>query len=320
MRGSGNKNIKSLGGNAILRGDQKGTVEEQNQNVRETLENLIYLVKEGYNLIITHGNGPQVGNFLMSDDAGVKMYGLAPSTLDMCVAYSQGQIGYMIERNLRNVLHEHGLQRHVVSMISQVVVDEHDPALKNPTKRVGKIYTREEADKLAADHGWIFKEEIKVEGGWRRVVPSPVPIDFKNASLVERMARSGSIVITGGGGGIPVYIDKDGMLQPLEGVIDKDLASAMIANRVKADELYILTDVPYIYKDYKKPTEQVLEFLDYADAKKYLDEGMFGEGSMAPKIRACLAFVEKGGQKAVITEATKLEDRRYGSKITLHYD
>lgn len=312
--------VVALGGNAILRGDQKGTVEEQNQNVRETLENLIYLVKEGYNLIITHGNGPQVGNFLMSDDAGVKMYGLAPSTLDMCVAYSQGQIGYMIERNLRNVLHEHGLQRHVVSMISQVVVDEHDPALKNPTKRVGKIYTREEADKLAADHGWIFKEEIKVEGGWRRVVPSPVPIDFKNASLVEGMARSGSIVITGGGGGIPVYIDKDGMLQPLEGVIDKDLASAMIANRVKADELYILTDVPYIYKDYKKPTEQVLEFLDYADAKKYLDEGMFGEGSMAPKIRACLAFVEKGGQKAVITEATKLEDRRYGSKITLHYD
>ena len=312
--------VVALGGNAILRGDQKGTVEEQNQNVRETLENLIYLVKEGYNLIISHGNGPQVGNFLMSDDAGVKMYGLAPSTLDMCVAYSQGQIGYMIERNLRNVLHEHGLQRHVVSMISQVVVDEHDPALKNPTKRVGKIYTREEADKLAADHGWIFKEEIKVEGGWRRVVPSPVPIDFKNASLVERMARSGSIVITGGGGGIPVYIDKDGMLQPLEGVIDKDLASAMIANRVKADELYILTDVPYIYKDYKKPTEQVLEFLDYVDAKKYLDEGMFGEGSMAPKIRACLAFVEKGGQKAVITEATKLEDRRYGSKITLHYD
>ena len=307
--------VVALGGNAILRGDQKGTVEEQNQNVRETLENLIYLVKEGYNLIITHGNGPQVGNFLMSDDAGVKMYGLAPSTLDMCVAYSQGQIGYMIERNLRNVLHEHGLQRHVVSMISQVVVDEHDPALKNPTKRVGKIYTREEADKLAADHGWIFKEEIKVEGGWRRVVPSPVPIDFKNASLVERMARSGSIVITGGGGGIPVYIDKDGMLQPLEGVIDKDLASAMIANRVKADELYILTDVPYIYKDYKKPTEQVLEFLDYADAKKYLDEGMFGEGSMAPKIRACLAFVEKGGQKAVITEATKLEDRRYGSRL-----
>ena len=265
--------VIALGGNAILRGNQKGTVEEQNQNIRETLENLIYLVREGYNLIITHGNGPQVGNILMSDDAGVKMYGLPPMTLDMCVAYSQGEIGYMIERNLRNILREHGLTRHVVSMISQIVVDEHDPALQNPTKRVGR-----------------------------------------------RMARSGSIVITGGGGGIPVYVDGEGMLQPLEGVIDKDLASAMIGARVKADELYILTDVPYIYKDFRKPTQEVLEFLDYADTMKYLEAGTFGEGSMAPKIRACLSFVEKGGQKAVITEATKLEDRRYGSKITMHYD
>ena len=284
--------VIALGGNAILRGNQKGTVEEQNQNIRETLENLIYLVREGYNLIITHGNGPQVGNILMSDDAGVKMYGLPPMTLDMCVAYSQGQIGYMIERNLRNILKEHNLSRHVISMISQVVVDQHDPALQNPTKRVGKIYTKEEADKLHAEHGWIFKEEIKVEGGWRRVVPSPAPVDFKNAPLVERMARAGSIVITGGGGGIPVYVDAEGMLQPIEGVIDKD----------------------------RKPTQEILEFLDYADTVKYLEAGMFGEGSMAPKIRACLAFVEKGGQKAVITEATKLEDRRYGSKITMHYD
>lgn len=312
--------VVALGGNAILRGDQKGTVEEQNQNIWETLENLIYLVRDGYNLVITHGNGPQVGNILMSDDAGVRMYGLSPMTLDMCVAYSQGQIGYMIERNLRNILKKHGLSRHVVSMISQVVVDRQDPALKNPTKRVGKIYTREEADCLAAEHGWVFKEEVKVEGGWRRVVPSPLPIDFKNAALVERMARAGSIVITGGGGGIPVYIDEEGMLQSIEGVIDKDLASAMIASRIKADELYVLTDVPYIYKDYRKPTQKILEFLDYADTVKYLKAGIFGEGSMAPKIRACLSFVEKGGQKAVITEATKLEDRHYGSKITMHYD
>lgn len=312
--------VVALGGNAILRGNQKGTMAEQNQNIRETLENLVYLIRDGYNLIITHGNGPQVGNILLSDDAGVKMYGLAPMSLDMCVAYSQGQIGYMIERNLRNILKEHNLSRHVISMISQVVVDQHDPALQNPTKRVGKIYSKEEADRLHEEHGWIFKEEIKVEGGWRRVVPSPSPVDFKNAPLVERMARAGSIVITGGGGGIPVYVDEAGMLQPIEGVIDKDLASAMIGVRVKADELYILTDVPYIYKDYRKPTQEVLEFLDYADTVKYLEAGMFGEGSMAPKIRACLRFVENGGEKAVITEATKLEDRRYGSKITMHYD
>lgn len=312
--------IVALGGNAILRENQRGTMEEQNQNIRETLENLIYLVKDGYNLIITHGNGPQVGNILLSDDAGTKMYGLPPMSLDMCVAYSQGQIGYMIERNLRNILKEHHLERHVISMISEVVVDQNDPALKNPTKRVGRIYTKEEADKLTAEHGWIFKEEIKVEGGWRRVVASPVPVDFKNAALVERMARAGSIVITGGGGGIPVYVDGQGMLQPIEGVIDKDLASAMVGVRVKADELYILTDVPYIYKDYKKPTQEILEFLDYADTVKYLEQGTFTEGSMAPKIRACLYFVKHGGQKSVITEATKLEDRKYGSKITMKYD
>ncbi len=312
--------VIALGGNAILRGDQKGTVEEQNQNIRETLENLIYLVREEYNLIITHGNGPQVGNILMSDDAGVKTYGLPPMTLDICVAYSQGQIGYMIERNLRNILNECKLSRNVVSMISQVVVDKNDPAMKNPTKRVGKIYLKEEADKLAAEHGWVFKQEIKVENGWRRVVPSPVPIDFKNADLVEKIAREGSIVIVGGGGGIPVYVDEAGMLQPLEGVIDKDLASSMIGNRVKANELYILTDVPYIYKDYKKPTQEILEFLDHADAMRYLEAGVFGEGSMAPKIRACLNFIEHGGEKSVITEATKLEDRKYGSKITMYYD
>ncbi|MCI5707495.1 MAG: carbamate kinase [Odoribacter sp.] len=312
--------VVALGGNAILRGNQKGTVEEQNKNVRDTMENLVYLIKEGYNLIITHGNGPQVGNILMSDDAGVKMYDLPPMTLDMCVAYSQGQIAYMIERNLRNVMKEHGLERNVMSIVTPVVVDEHDPALKNPTKRVGRIYSREEADKLAAEHGWIFKEEIKANGGWRRVVPSPAPINVKNAELVERMAREGNIVITVGGGGIPVFEDEKGMLQPLEGVIDKDLASAMIGGLVKADELYILTDVPYIYKNYKQPNEEVLEVLDYADTKKYLEEGIFAEGSMAPKIRACLAFVEKGGDKAVITESTKLEDRRYGSKITMHYE
>ena len=312
--------VVALGGNAILRGNQKGTVEEQNKNVRDTMENLVYLIKEGYNLIITHVNGPQVGNILMSDDAGVKMYDLPPMTLDMCVAYSQGQIAYMIERNLRNVMKEHGLERNVMSIVTPVVVDEHDPALKNPTKRVGRIYSREEADKLAAEHGWIFKEEIKANGGWRRVVPSPAPINVKNAELVERMAREGNIVITVGGGGIPVFEDEKGMLQPLEGVIDKDLASAMIGGLVKADELYILTDVPYIYKNYKQPNEEVLEVLDYADTKKYLEEGIFAEGSMAPKIRACLAFVEKGGDKAVITESTKLEDRRYGSKITMHYE
>ena len=257
--------VIALGGNALLRGNQKGTIEEQNANTIDTLENLVYLIKEGYNLIISHGNGPQVGNVLMDNAAGVEKYDNAAMPLDVCVAFTQGQIGYMIERNLRNILKEHGIQRNVISMVSQVIVDKNDPALQNPTKRVGKIYMKDEADKLAQEKGWVFKEEIKVEGGWRRVVPSPDPKDFMNADLVERLAREGNIVITTGGGGIPVYIDEKGDIQPIEGVIDKDLASAMVGNRVKADEFYILTDVPYIYKDFKKPTEKKLEFLDYAD-------------------------------------------------------
>ncbi|MGL5683318.1 MAG: carbamate kinase [Marinifilaceae bacterium] len=312
--------VVALGGNAILRDNQRGTVEEQNRNIQETLANLIYLVKDGYNLIITHGNGPQVGNVLMSDDAGVRTYGLEPMTLDICVAYTQGQVGYMIERNLRNLLLAKGLDRHVLSLISEVVVDKNDPALQNPTKRVGKVYTKEEADKLSSQLGWVFKPSSKGGDGWRRVVPSPVPTDFMNADIVESCARAGTIVIVGGGGGIPVYRDENGQLNSIEGVIDKDLASAMIGSRIKADELYILTDVPYIYKDFNKPTQQVLEFLDYADTVRYLEAGTFGEGSMAPKIRACLSFVESGGQKAVITEATKLEDRTFGSKITMKYD
>ena len=312
--------VIALGGNALLRGNQKGTIEEQNANTVDTLENIVFLLKEGYNLIISHGNGPQVGNVLMDNEAGGAMYGNAHMPLDVCVAYTQGQIGYLIERNLRNILKEHGLKRNVISMVSQVIVDKNDPALQNPTKRVGKIYTKEEADKLAAEKGWIFKEEIKKEGGWRRVVPSPDPKDFMNAELIERLARGGNIVITTGGGGIPVYIDEQGDIQPLEGVIDKDLASSMVGTRVKADEFYILTDVPYIYKNYKKPTQQILEFLDYADTEKYLAEGVFAEGSMAPKIRACLRFVKNGGDKAVITEATKLADKKYGSKITMHYE
>jgi carbamate kinase len=295
-------------------------MDEQNANAIDSLESLIYLVRDGYNLIISHGNGPQVGNLLLDNAAGVELYGNAPMPLDACVAFTQGQLGYMIERNLRNVLNKHGLQRDVVSMVSQVIVDKDDPAMTSPVKRVGKIYTREEADRLAASKGWTFKEEPKADGGWRRVVPSPSPLDFMNAGLVERLAREGNIVITAGGGGIPVYVDEEGQVLPVEGVIDKDLASAMVGLRVHADELYILTDVPYIYKDYRKPTQQVLEFLDYNDASRHLEAGVFAEGSMAPKIRACLHFVKHGGCKAVITEATKLEDRRYGSKITMNYE
>jgi carbamate kinase len=311
--------VVALGGNALLRGNQAGTIEEQEQNTTDTLENLIYLVKEGYNLVISHG--PQVGNILMRNDAGEEMYNIPQMPLDICVADSQGGIGYMIERQLRNVLRKHGIDKEVCCLVTPVLVDKDDPAFDNPTKRVGKIYTKEQADQLSKSKGWIFKEEVKDTGtGWRRVVPSPTPKGIVNEKVIKQLVDQGIIVIASGGGGIPVYMDEKGDMRPSEAVIDKDSASALMGARIGADEFYILTDVPYVFVNYKKPDEKKLEFLNKADAERYMEEGMFGEGNMSPKIRACLNFVDQGGHMSVITEATKLEDMSYGTKITLEYE
>lgn len=312
--------VLALGGNALLRDNQEGTIDEQEQNTTDVLENLVHLIREDYNLVITHGNGPQVGNILMRNDAGESTYGIPQMPIDICVADSQGGIGYMIERMLRNILHKHQIDREVVTLVTMVLVREDDPAFKDPSKRVGKIYTREEADRLFNDKKWVFKEEQKRKDGYRRVVPSPVPIGIINEKVVETLARQGTIVVASGGGGVPVYRDSEGRIRPSESVIDKDLASSLLAARIHADEFYILTDVPYVYIHFNTPRQEHKEFLDYADARGYLDSGMFGEGSMAPKIRACLQFIEKGGDKSVITEAFKLEDKKYGTKITMEYD
>ena len=312
--------VVALGGNAILRGSEQGTIEQQEQNTTETLENLIYLIKDGYDLVITHGNGPQVGNILMRNDAGEQLYNIAPMPLDICVADSQGGIGYMLERMMRNVLSKHGIQKNVISLISLVEVDCKDAAFKNPSKRIGKIYTKAEAEQLSREKGWGFKPSAKREGGYRRVVPSPVPLNIINKNLIESLVRSGNIVIAAGGGGIPVYYDAENQLRTLDAVIDKDMASGLLAENIHADELYILTDVPYIYKDYGLPSQEKLEFLNYADTIKHLKNGTFAEGTMEPKIKACLKFIENGGKKSVITEATKLEDRSFGSKITMEYE
>ncbi len=312
--------VVALGGNALLRGDQVGTIEEQEENTTMTLENLVFLINEGYNLVVTHGNGPQVGNILMRNDAGEQMYKIAQMPVDICVADSQGGIGYMIERMFRNVLNKHGIKKNVICIVTQVLVDKNDPAFSDPQKRIGKIYSKPEADSLAAKKGWIFREEVKAEGGFRRVVPSPVPVDIMNKPIIRDLALQGNIVIAAGGGGVPVYIDEVCNVRPAEAVIDKDLASSLLASLIGADEFYILTDVPYIYINYKKPDQEIKEFLNYADTLKYLNQGQFAKGSMAPKIQACLNFIRNGGRMSVITEAFKLADKKYGSKITMEYE
>ncbi|MCE5347817.1 MAG: carbamate kinase [Bacteroidales bacterium] len=312
--------VVALGGNALLRGNQVGTIDEQEQNTTETLENLIFFIDEGYDLVITHGNGPQVGNILMRNDAGEQLYGIAQMPIDICVADSQGGIGYMVERMFRNVLNRHGIKKNVICLVTQVLVDINDPAFSDPQKRIGKIYSKEEADDLASRKGWLFKEEIKTRGGFRRVVPSPLPVSVMNVSIVHDLARAGNIVIASGGGGVPVYLDEKNDVRPAEAVIDKDMASSLLATQIRAEEFYILTDVPYIYINYKKPNQEIKEFLNYSDTLKFLNQGQFAKGSMEPKIRACLDFLKNGGKKSIITEAFKLADKRYGSKITMEYE
>jgi carbamate kinase len=312
--------VVALGGNALLRGDQVGTIEEQEQNTMDTLENLVFLIKAGYNLVITHGNGPQVGNILMRNDAGEQLYNIAQMPLDICVADSQGGIGFMIERIFRNVLNKHGIEKNVICIVTEVLVDKNDPAFSDPQKRVGKTYSKEQADALAASKNWIFKEDTKAGGGYRRVVPSPVPVGILNDDIIRELSERGNIVIAAGGGGVPVYYDENKDVRTTEAVIDKDMASSLLASTIGADEFYILTDVPYVYINYNKPDQEIKEFLNYADTLRYLNEGQFAKGSMAPKIQACLNFVKAGGKKSVITEAFKLSDKKYGSKITMEYE
>jgi len=309
--------VVALGGNALQRNNQRGTIEEQERNTFNTLENLVFLLSDGYDLVITHGNGPQVGDLLQRNDAGALTYGIPQMPLDICVAGTQGEIGYMIERILRNVLKKHGIKKNVVSLISQVVVDRKGKSFSNLVKRIGRSYPEEMARKLEAEKGWVFKEEIKTGGGFRRVVPSPEPVDVLNSAIIRQLVLAGNIVIAAGGGGIPVYIDSRGNYRPVEAVIDKDMASALLAVTVHADEFYILTDVPYVYLNYKKPNQEIAEFINRDDARRYIQMGMFAEGSMAPKMEAALYFIEHGGSKSVITEATKLENKKYGSRITM---
>ena len=307
--------IVALGGNALLRGNQKGTIEEQIQNATETLEHVVSLIEEGYNLVITHGNGPQVGNILMRNDAGEEKYGIPQMPLDICVADSQGGIGYMLEQVLINVLREKGINKPVVTLVTQVEVDPNDPAFQNPTKQVGKIYSKEEADRIAEEKGWLFKPSPKKPGGWRRVVPSPWPKSIVNLQAIEDLLAKDFIVIAVGGGGVPVARKEDGKLYGVEAVIDKDRASSVLASDLKADEFYILTDVPYVYINFNTPEQKALEELTISDALRYMEQGAFGEGDMKPKIEACINYIRNGGKRATITESSKLHDKKYGTKI-----
>ena len=300
----------ALGGNALLRAGQKGSYSEQMENVERTCESLAGLLARGYDLVIGHGNGPQVGNGLLRHEAGKKLFGLEAMPMDFCGAETQGSIAYMLETGMEKVLRRHGLERKIVSLVTRVEVDSADPAFDNPTKPVGPYYSQEEASKLDG----VFREDPSGRG-WRKVVASPKPLRISNIDLVERLAREGTIVITVGGGGIPVVSEDDGF-RGVEAVIDKDLASALAAQSIKADEFYILTDVPKVCINYRTPSEKAMDCMSVAEAREYLSQGMFAEGSMAPKVRAGIEFVSGGGT-CIITEAGQLDNPACGTRITL---
>ncbi len=270
-------------------------------------------VANGDKVIIGHGNGPQVGNVMLQHEAGAKAFDVQAMPMDFCVSETQGSIGYLIETGFRKVMAQHNIKRNIVTLVTQVVVDGNDPMFKNPTKPVGPYYTKEDADKYAAATGSVFKEDPKGRG-WRKVVASPKPVKVANIEIVEQLANAGNIVVTVGGGGIPV-VEKDGYYAGVEAVIDKDLASSLTAVDAKADEFYILTDVPQAYINFRKENEQALGRITVAEAKKHLADGQFTEGSMAPKMRAAVKFVEETGHDAVITDAASLGNPDAGTRI-----
>ncbi|MGE5435881.1 MAG: carbamate kinase [Syntrophothermus sp.] len=306
--------VVALGGNALLRGHELGTIQQQERNAYSTCFNLLELIKEDFNIVITHGNGPQVGNILLQNEAGHQVYKLPKMPVDVCVADSQGQIGYLIERQLKNVLKKYKIKRNVVTLVTQVLVNKDDPAFQNPSKPIGPFYIKEEADLLARANNWLFKEDPR-KRGWRRIVPSPQPVDIMNKKIVKDLVKKGNIVIAVGGGGIPVYYDENKNLVGVDAVIDKDLASALLAEEINADRFYILTDVPKVYINFNKPNQQALDSIDVTEACKYLEEGQFASGSMGPKVKAAINFAKSSGKETIITEASQLSNSDNGTKI-----
>ncbi len=308
--------VVALGGNALLRSDQKGTIDDQEMNAYYTSERLLTLIRADYNIVVTHGNGPQVGNILLANTAGHKTYGLPDMPLDVAVAYSQGFIGYIIEQQLRNVMIANDLDRDIISIITQVLVDKSDPAFDNPSKPVGPFYTLEDSEKITAETGAKFAADPRGRG-YRKVVASPKPLVISNQKSIETLARAGQIVIAVGGGGIPQFYVEQNKLQGIDAVIDKDLASSLLAVQIRADKFFILTDVPKVCINYNTPQEKSIDRMTISEAKRYLEQGQFAEGSMAPKVRAAISFVEGTGKEAIITNAEKLGISNGGTRVAI---
>jgi len=295
------KVVVALGGNAITREFEEGDIAQQFENTRRSLTSVIELIKQDYDIVLTHGNGPQVGNALIRVEE--TRHRVPPLPLGVIVADLQGGMGYMIEQCLQNKLHDRGIRKKVTTVITQVLVDPDDPSVLNPTKFVGPFYKPDQVAELEKERGYIIKEDRG--RGYRRVVASPVPRGIVESDIIRSLVDQGIIVIAAGGGGIPVYYDHRGWLEGIDGVIDKDLASAVLAREIRAERLIILTGVDRVALNFGTDAQKDLERLSIEEAQFYLEQGEFPKGSMGPKIQAAINFINDGGKDVIITSIDK---------------
>jgi len=293
--------LLAVGGNSLIRAGEKGTIAEQRTNARRTAAEIVKLIGDGYRIVLTHGNGPQVGAALLRSERGASQVPGHP--LDVCGACTQGEIGYLLEQALQTELEFAGVHVPIVTVLTQSIVALDDPSMHHPTKPIGPFYSRADAEERKRLFGWEIVEDAA--RGYRRVVPSPEPIGIVELEVIRDLVEHGVLVIACGGGGIPVVAD-NGKLRGVEAVIDKDLASALLASCLETDLFVISTDTDYVYLDYKKPTQRPLKQVAASELREYSTAGQFPPGNMGPKIQAVLRFLSNDGKEAIITSAEHL--------------
>ena len=301
--------IIALGGNALSPKGDAGTVDDQFMHTRNTTGEIMHFVNAGYNICLTHGNGPQVGNALLRMDLTHEQ--VPPLPLGLCVAGTQGTIGYMIQQSMQNALRIGKVDREVVTLVTQVMVLANDPSIQNPSKYVGERYSKEEAERLADQFGWSIKEQDP--GEWRRVVPSPDPDFVMHGISIRTLVDHGTIVLAAGGGGIPVFNSEDGQLEGLDAVIDKDLTAAKLGRIIRAKEYWIITDIDQVYLNFNTLEQKPIDRMTNTQAQQYMNAGQFQKGSMGPKIRSAIYFLKHHGEKVVITSINNIKEAIQGN-------